>query len=152
MSWTPYRPLSGDAFLEIHPDYRHLEAEILAWAEANIAISTDDGKQQRLHIFAQDYDIPRQRLLEQRGYEKQPWLGVTWKIRLGERPYPSPPSPPGYHIRSTTPDDYRRIADALNAGFGRDFHTADEVGYFMTHAPSFHHDLDLICLFLSPLI
>lgn len=133
----------GDAFLQLHPDYRRLEAAMVAWAEANIAVPADDGKQQRLHIFAQEYDVPRQRLLAERGYEKMPWLGVTWKMRLGERPFPSPPSPPGYHIRHTTPDDYQRVADALNAGFERDFHTVDELRYFMTHAPSFRHDLDL---------
>jgi mycothiol synthase len=132
---------SGDAHLQLHPDFRGIEEEMMAWAEANLAGLEDDKR--RLDIFVNEYDVPRQRLLEKRGYEKQDWLGVTWKIRLGERPYPSPPSPPGYHIRSTTPNDYQRVADALNAGFERDSHTADELRYFMTHAPSFRHDLDL---------
>jgi predicted N-acetyltransferase YhbS len=139
-----HREGAGEAFLQLHPDYRHLEAEMMAWAETHLAVPTDDGQQRRLHIFAQEYDVPRQRLLEQRGYEKQPWLGITWAIRVGERPYPTPQVPAKYHIRQTTLDDAQRIADVINAGFERSSHTAAPVSYFMRHSPTFRHDLDLV--------
>ena len=132
---------SGDAYLQLHPDFRFLEDDLMAWAEANLAVP--EGDKQRLGIFAYGYDLPRQRLLAKRGFEKQSWWAVTWNMRVGKRPFPTPQVPPPYRIRTTTPNDYQRIADALNAGFERDFHTAAELRYFMTNAPSFRHDLDL---------
>ena len=33
-----------DAWLELHPDYRHLEEEMIAWAEEHLATPIDDGQ------------------------------------------------------------------------------------------------------------
>ena len=63
----------GDAYLQLHPDFRALENEMIAWAEANLAVPADDGQQQRLDIFVKEYDAPRQRLLREHGYEKTSW-------------------------------------------------------------------------------
>ena len=41
----------GEAHLQLHPDFRSLEAEMIAWAEANLAAPDNNG-QQRLDIFA----------------------------------------------------------------------------------------------------
>jgi mycothiol synthase len=52
----------------------------------------------------------------------------------------------GYTLRTTRPDseDYQRVADMLNAAFNRTFHTGPEVRRFMTQAPCFRHELDLV--------
>jgi GNAT superfamily N-acetyltransferase len=45
----------GYPYIEIHPDYRYLEGEMIAWAEEHFA---DDG---RVQFFVYDYDLHRQK-------------------------------------------------------------------------------------------
>jgi mycothiol synthase len=137
----------GDAHLQLHPDYRHIEEDMIAWAEDHLATPTDDGQQHQLHIFVYEYDSPRRRLLEQRGYEKTPDGGATFRLRFGNKPLPQPMIAEGYTLRTTRPGDegdFQRIADIANAAFNRDFHNAGEYRTFTTMAPSFRHDLDLV--------
>jgi GNAT superfamily N-acetyltransferase len=138
----------GDLHLQLHPDYRHLEDEMIAWGEKNLAVPTDDGQQRRLGIFVFEYDAPRQRVLTERGYEKMPWSGVTRRLRFGNWPLPTPMIADGYTMRTTRPglEDAQRIADILNAAFNRTCHTGREVHRFMTESPSFRHDLDLAAI------
>lgn len=137
---------AGEAHLQLHPDYRHLiEEDMIAWAEAHLATPTGDGRQ--LHISVFEYDTPRRRLLEQRGYEKTPHGGMVRRLRLGNRPHPQPVMAAGYMLRTTRPNDKgdcQRLADVLNAAFKRDFHTAAEYWTFATMSPSFRHDLNLV--------
>jgi GNAT superfamily N-acetyltransferase len=137
----------GNAFLELHPDYRHIEEEMIGWAEENLAISTKDS-QRRLIIYVFEYDSPRRSLLKRRGYEKLSSRGVLRRLRFGKWPLVQPsPLPGGYTLRTTRPgdgDDCRRIADLLNVAFNRDFHTAGEFHEFTKHAPCFRNDLDLV--------
>jgi predicted N-acetyltransferase YhbS len=140
---------TGDAFFELHPDYRHLEKDMVAWAEQNLTTLTSDKLQRQLQIFAFEYDAPRRRLLEERGYEKMPWSGVMWRLRFGERPLPEPEIAAGYMLRTTLAGndaDYQRAADVLNAGFNRTFHTAQEYRTFTGMSPSYRRDLDLVAV------
>lgn len=136
----------GAAFFEIHPDFRALEAEMLSWSEAHLAVSTDDGGRRRLDMFVFDYDTLRRRLLEQRGYSKTPYSGVTRRLRFGNLPLPEVVMAEGYTLRSTCRDDAddQRVADVLNAGFNRTMHTAREFYHFTTHSPSYRHELNLV--------
>ncbi|MBN1681482.1 MAG: GNAT family N-acetyltransferase [Anaerolineae bacterium] len=136
-----------DAHFQLHPDYRFIEEDMIAWAENHLAAPAENGQQRQLHVFVFEYDSPRQRLLEKRGYEKTAYGGVTRRLRLGNQPLPLPDMAGGYTLRTTQPgseDDYQRIADIVNAGFDRDCHTAAEIRAFVTQAPSFRHDLDLV--------
>ena len=140
---------TGDAHLELHPDYRRIEEEMIAWAENHLAKPIAGGRQRQLRIFAFEYDTARRRLLEQRGYEKTSSGGVMRRLRFDSSPLPDPAMADGYSLRTTRPGDdgdCRRIAEILNAGFNRDFHTAGEFRAFSTHAPSFRHDLDLVAV------
>ncbi|HEX2905975.1 MAG TPA: GNAT family N-acetyltransferase [Phototrophicaceae bacterium] len=138
----------GDAWLELHPDYRHLiEVDMIAWAEQHLAVRTDDGKQRRVEFFVQEYDSPRRRLLAQRGYEKTPWSGVMRRLRLGSQPLPKVVVADGYVMRLIRPQDThdaQGIADILNAAFNRTFHTGAEFATFAACAPSFRADLQLV--------
>lgn len=137
----------GDAFLQLHPDYCHLEEEMIAWAEDHLATPTEDGKQRQLHIFAYEYDSPRRRLLEQRAYEKMPWGGVIRRLRLGNKPLPQPVMAEGYTLRTTRSgdnDDCERVASLFNAAFNRDCHTAKEICSFWAASPSYRRDLELV--------
>ena len=137
---------AGDAFLELHPDYRHIEEEMIVWAEQHLAVTVGDGAGTQLDVFAFDYDAPRRRILERRGFERLPGGAVTRRLRLGASPIPSWELPSGYGMRTTRPggEDAQRIADLLNAAFDRTVHTGAEYEAFTTNSPSFRHDLDLV--------
>jgi len=138
----------GNAFLQIHPDYRHLiEAEMIDWTEAHLTAPEGDDGQRRLDFFVFDYDGPRQRLLAGRGYEKKPWFGRSRRLRFGNRPLPVPVVANGYVMRALRPGDDSegdRMAALLNAAFNRTIHTGAEYRTFMAHSPSFEYDLHLV--------
>lgn len=137
----------GEMFLELHPHYRHIEAELFAWGEANLAVLAEDQTSHRIDTFVMDYDAVRQRLVEARGYVQTPYGGVTRRLRLSQHPLPAPQFPPGFQLRTTRANDWQdceQMAALLNAAFQRTIHTADEYFQFMTNSPSFRHDLNLV--------
>lgn len=136
----------GNAYLQLHPDYRYLETDMIAWAEDHLTAPDDDGPGRWIDFFVYDYDAPRQNLLAQRGYQKMPWRGVMRRLRFGQHPVPEVALAEGYTLRSTRPEehDYAQVAAILNAAFNRTFHSAPEIRNFMTDSPAFRHDLDLV--------
>ncbi|MCI0711568.1 MAG: GNAT family N-acetyltransferase [Chloroflexi bacterium] len=129
---------SGDAFLQIHPNFRFLEDEMLDWAEKHRAV---DGL---LCIVGYEHDTQRLQLLSQRGYQKTPSGFVTRRISLATRTVSPVEIAKGYRIRTTGPADCAAIANLLNVSFGRDCHTAGEYKNFTTHSPSFDHALNYV--------
>jgi mycothiol synthase len=137
----------GDAHLQLHPDFRHLESEMYSWAEDHLSLPTQDGRGRTITTFAFDYDSPRRRVLADRGWERLEAGGMTRHLRLAQQHVPFTPRIEGYVLRSTRPGDRnvgQRMADVLNAGFARDIHTATEYMTFMTKSPTFRHDLNLV--------
>lgn len=137
----------SDAHVQIHPQYRHLiEEEMLAWAEKNLA-QAGAGDARQLTVFAFEYDRFRRQVLARRGYEETDGGGTFYLLRLGWQAIPADRLAEGYRLRETRPasgDDAQRIAELLNAAFGRDFHTAEEYLVFTRHARCFRHELDLV--------
>lgn len=141
----------GDAALQVHPDYRALvEDAMIDWTEAHVRTAyEDDPARQRTDYYVFDYDAPRRLRLEARGFEQLPYHGVMRRMRIGPLLPPTPSLAAGYTLRTTDPhnlDDCQRIADVLNAAFERDFHSAPEVHNFVTRAPCYRADLDLMAL------
>jgi ribosomal protein S18 acetylase RimI-like enzyme len=136
----------GEVHLELHPDYRFLADEMLAWAEGALAVPDAERGGRRLQHFVFDYNAPRQRTLAERGYEQQPWFGMVRRLRFGAWPIPAAEMPAGYTLRTTRPleADYAAVSALLNAAFRRTIHSAREYRNFTTHSPSFRHDLDLV--------
>jgi mycothiol synthase len=136
----------GDVWLELHPDFRFLMDDMLAWAETTLAAPDTEFGGQCLTHFTFDYDTPRQQVLSTRGYVLQPGFGVLRRLRFGGWPIPDAPMAEGYRLRTTRPleQDYAAVAVLLNAAFGRTVHSAQEYRNFSTQSPSFRHDLDLV--------
>ncbi len=137
----------GDAQFQLHPDYRYLEPAMLTWAEENLAVDCENGRQ--LELFVYEYDSYRQHLLHERGYKKLEYGGVTRHLRLGKQPLTQPQFATGYTLRTTNPDDpddCQRIADILNAAFNRDFHKGSDYQNLALNAPCFRRDLDLVAV------
>jgi GNAT superfamily N-acetyltransferase len=141
---------SGDAHLQIHPDYRHIEEAMIVWAEDHLSVSIEEGVQRRLDIYAQEYDKTRRQLLGRRGYEKMPWGGVSRRLHFDERAsLEVPVLADGYTLRSTVPDaegDSLRLAILLNAAFNRDFHVGAEHQIFAQKAPCFRQEMDIVAV------
>ncbi|MBK8023456.1 MAG: GNAT family N-acetyltransferase [Chloroflexi bacterium] len=139
----------GDVHFELHPDYRCLQPEMLAWAEEHLAVPTADGDGHALETFVFDYDTPRRRLLADRGWVQQDWGGVVRRMRFGGWQLPEPNLDPGYTFRTLRPgniEDCQRLADLLNAAFNRNFHTAAEYVTFSTLSPSYRDGHDLLAI------
>ena len=138
----------GDAHLQLHPNFRALEAEMVAWAEEQLAAPTPAGARQ-LAIFVYDYDGARQQLLKNRGYTQMADGGVIRRLRLSEWTLAPITLAAPYRLGTTAPADLancQRVADLLNAAFNRNFHTALEFQNFTRHAPCFRPDLDLVAV------
>jgi GNAT superfamily N-acetyltransferase len=75
--------------------------------------------------------------------------GMIRHMRLGCQLRPTVELADGYTLRTTQPDDLddcQRVADLLNAAFGRTFHNAQEFHNFARRAPCFRNDLDLVAV------
>ena len=127
---------------------------MIAWAEVHMTEPRKDGDGRptdgrQIHFFVYEYDVYRQQLLAERGYEKMSYGGVIRRLRLGLPPLAQPQLAEGYTLRVTNPTDLadcQQIADLLNAAFNRDFHTAVEYQNFTRNAPCFQRELDLVAV------
>jgi GNAT superfamily N-acetyltransferase len=140
---------SDDAHLQVHPDYRYLEDDLVAWAEEHLSAADAEGGPRQLQIYTYEYDALRRQTLSDRGYTKMEYGGMIRHLRLGCQPRPIVTLAQGYTLRSTQPDDVedcQRVADILNAAFNRTFHNAQEFQNFARRAPSFRKELDLVAV------
>ena len=135
-----------DVYLELDPDFRHLQAAMLDWAEANLAAAVDGPG--HLELFTWDYDLPRRELLRERGYEELQAGGWQRRLRFGEweiaRPRPRPATACGAPARTrstTTPPGWPRCSTPRSGGRStRRRSTARS----RPTSPSFRHDLNLV--------
>jgi mycothiol synthase len=140
---------SYDTHLQIHPDYRHIEEDMIIWAENNLAVQRNESLKRHVSIFVYEYDSPRRQLLEKHGFDKTNNGCVIRRLRFGHKNFHSSALADHYTIRNTNPDDSddcRRIAELLNNAFNRDFHTAEEYRVFTNNAPCFRQDLDFVAI------
>lgn len=140
---------AGMASLQVHPDYRHLEGEMIDWAEQHLTAPVPEKNGRQLHFFVYSYDVLRQSLLTERGYEQMTYGGVIRHLRFGAQPLARPQLADGYSLRTVNPENGRdaaQIAVLLNAAFGRTFHNAAEYQNFTRRAPSYRQELDLVAV------
>ncbi len=140
---------AGEAFIQVDPAHRDLEPEMIGWAEAHLAAPGADAGSRTLEWLVFEYDVLRQRLLAERGYEKMSYGGMFRHMRLPARPLPAVELPQPYELREIDPDraaDCQGIAAILNAAFGRTFHNGPEFSSFAHLAPCYRRDLDLVAV------
>ncbi len=143
-----------EIWLQIHPDYRELiEEPMIEYGEAHFAQPNQAGRLEA-HLIVYEYDAPRCKLLERRGYHKMSYGWITRWMRLGSQPLRVPVTANGYRMRVTFPPsageahwaDCQRMVDLINQAFGRPpgFHQAVHYHNFMTRAPMFLNELNLV--------
>jgi GNAT superfamily N-acetyltransferase len=140
---------AGSAYLQIHPDYRHIEEEMVAWAEERIHTTPTDGAASHLNVYAYEYDAWRQHLLQGRGFVRTNEWGILRRLRFGQKLIPPVQMPAGYtlsHARAGNPREHEQSAVLLNAAFGRTFHQAADTRTFRAPAPSYRANLDLFAI------
>ena len=134
--------LIRDNFLiypQVQYGYRHLEAEMFAWAEHNW-----DGDKAQINTMVYDWDSERQDMLTQRGYENR---GAIEDVRIYDlaRTYPQVSLPPGFRITSMAEfGDARARVDLENSVWGA---TLDDAWFKgKSSAPSYLPDWDLVAI------
>jgi GNAT superfamily N-acetyltransferase len=92
---------AGEAFLDVHPDFRtpELEVEMMSVAETQFA-TTHTECCQRLILWAHASDPLRQNLLTRRGYSKSKWLPEYQRRRDMREPVPDFQPAEGYTVRT----------------------------------------------------
>jgi ribosomal protein S18 acetylase RimI-like enzyme len=136
----------GELDLQIHPDHRHLEADMLAWSKRHHLASRPGGKERwPLSIYVYDYDLERQVLLEGIGFENSGHDGYM-RRRPVRTSLPVFRLPQEYSIRSIDPGDRQdldRRAAIANSAFDVAKHT-DETIEALQNAPTYRPELDLV--------
>ena len=136
----------GELSLQVHPDQRGIEGEMLAWAEARHGAARPcDADDRPLSLFVYDFDRERQALLRHRGYENLGHVGyMRW--RSTSEPPAQVNLPQGYAIRpidGRESGDLERRATVANRAFDVDRHTARTI-QVLQEAPTYRPDLDLV--------
>ncbi|MFX1511770.1 MAG: GNAT family N-acetyltransferase [Promethearchaeota archaeon] len=133
-------------YIQIHPDYKYLEREIVEWIEKHcIEKKTDKSKNENLHLFSLEGDQKREALLSELGYENR---GIFDYIRTRplDMPVPAVKVPEGFTIRSFQGRaDYQKYMEAIKAVFNHD-HVTEEVLDYLTSATFYNQDLDIVAL------
>lgn len=133
----------GEAFLQIHPDYRFLEGEMMVWAEANLAVPDEASHRRCLTTPVYTDDTARQAMLEKRGYRQVEGIGHRYRQSLLEA-VPEPVVPAGYTLRALRPDDdLIKRSRAWARAFGSQ-PRAEALHRSLQRAPSYRMDLESI--------
>lgn len=140
----------GDAFLQVHPDYRSisLETEMMSLAEEKLAVERDG--QRVLSVWVNPDDSMRLEIIKQRGYTKGKWTGNQWRRDL-DTPLPEVPIPDGYTIRSLGDvDEIPARSWASWRGFHPDAPDEDYEGWQwylnIQRCPLYRRDLDIVAV------
>jgi predicted N-acetyltransferase YhbS len=133
----------GWGCLQVHPDWRALEPEMIAWCEQHLSVPTEDSTRRQLYVEVMDGDALREDLLAGRGYERLEG-GMANRWRSLDAPIVDAPVVPGYTVRGLRPgpDDRARLVALTNAAFGHQ-HTTEMYANF-ERSPSYRHDLHLV--------
>lgn len=136
----------GDFFIQIYPGFRHLEPEMIAWAEKHHEKSRpENATHWPLSTFLHEHDIARAECLNNRGYKNMGHAGYT-RWRLLDTPLPEASLPHGYSVRNigaSEQNDLARRAAVANASFGHSRHNPDTIRT-LHRAPTYRADLDLV--------
>jgi mycothiol synthase len=141
----------GEAFLQVHPDFRspELEVQMMSVAETQFAISQPNGRQ-RLTLWAPEADLSRQDILKRRGYKRQG--GAEYQRRREmNRLIVTVPLAVGYTLRSLGEVDEH---PARSWASWKAFHSREPDNHYqgwewyrnVQRAPLYRRDLDLVAV------
>jgi predicted N-acetyltransferase YhbS len=108
----------GEAFFQFHPAYRHLRAEMLAFAEEHLPASTPSGGR-RLRVYVNDFDGDFEALVSAQGYAQDAEAARPMSLLHIPSPFhPEGALPAGFRLKSLAEDnDLGKIHRVLWRGF-----------------------------------
>lgn len=139
------------AFIQIHPDYRYLEEEMIEWAENNLAVYKDDVQGKKVVMNCHDGDIYREEILKRRGYEKSEDYEHL-KHQSLDRDIEEAMLPEGYSIHSFADEtNLKSRIVCITRGFNPKSRAteasldAEDLGLYssLQSAPLYRRDLDI---------
>ena len=135
-----------NTFLQIRPGYRHLESEMISWAEDSISKTMEDTQDKKLVIWVNDSDSYRKHLLKNRGYKKGRECSYL-NVQDLDNEF-SPELPEGYSISSMVEDiELLHRYNVINKAFHPEDDYQDQVPESflqMIEAPMYRRELDLV--------
>lgn len=134
----------SDLWIEIDPDFRHLEDEMFAWGEAHRSPPRRPGSP--FVTYTVDGDETREPLLERRGWTRGE-LVSHMRCRSAMDELPEGPVAPGYTVRSldlTSDVDSEGRASVSRACFGHQ--RTGDIMKLLGRAPCYRPDLDLAAI------
>ncbi len=140
------RDSPSDFFLNVDPEFRHIEREMIVWIE-KIYQDIQEGKKkkEKLRINILEGNPAREALLTELGFHFNTLYGY-YRIRSGKAPMPEFPSPEGFQIRAITKADYDQQALLIQRVFGHGEWFNAEVLEWLANC-SFHiPELDLVAV------
>ena len=137
----------GQAYFQEHPDYPHLKADMLDYAEANLSALSPDGEWS-LRAFVRDSDHQFESIVRARGYCENKDAGECMSRLDLRTPLPVAAIPDGFRVKSQAEDDDRvKINRVLHRGFdhpGEPPESQLEVRRRLEEAPHFRKELVIV--------
>ena len=134
---------SGDCWIQIHPNYRYFEKEIVRWIESQPRGLKDDGPSE-LHFYVDETDKERKTLLTELGYEDT-GLHEYNRIRSVEQPIPEYQLPNGFAIRAADVEkDFTQYKRVQTAVFPHCSSMTPRTAQIYSTASFYNKDLDLV--------
>ena len=108
----------GEAFFQFHPEYRHLQKEMLEYAEANLTGISKKSGRKYLCVSVNDNDEMFASLLKTCGYEKdEEGARPLYKLEIPD-PFPAIELPDGFRLTSLAEDcDWMKVHRVIWRGF-----------------------------------
>src|SRR6056297_40673 len=135
-----------NAFIQIRPDYRELEPEMIEWAIEKIKKPMGDHNKEKIVIWANDSDDYRKELLKEKGFEKGSDCNYLNRQKLDKEFNPKLPT--GFRFRSMDEEiSFVKRYNVINKAFHPKSDFIKEVPKSfvkMANAPMYRPDLDLI--------
>jgi len=133
----------GDFFIQVNPNYKSLEDEMISWIESNIPEMIKKYGSNKIRIWSFENDENRTNILESKGFKKLDWSGqLRW--REINSSIPDIPLCDGYSIKTVdTDENLLKRCNLSGQAFEYKPYPID-VYKNMQRAPLYRRDLDLI--------
>ncbi len=140
--------LENDSFysLNIHPEYKSLEKEIILWIESKFKNENNSSNEKKLHIFAYGTDKERITILKELGYTDQGFDEYDRKLLLNQE-ISSYSLPKGYSIKHVDiKNDFVKYRDVMGTVFPHCKKMTERTFDIFTKASFYNPELDIIAV------
>lgn len=136
---------SGDCWIQIHPDYRFLEKEIVLWVEKQRReMKSNETQELELRFYVDETDEKRVALLSELGYGNS-GLEEYNRKRPIDKPIPKYQLPDGFAMRSVdVQEDFVQYKKVLTAVFPHCSRMTKRTVKIYSTASFYKKDLDLV--------